>query len=167
MNVLAWLVGGAIVAASLTGLALWRVQGDKLLSVQTGSMVPVLKRGDAVAIVKVDPKTLQAGEIVSYLSPVNSAVTVTHRVVRLDLKHGVVITKGDALAQPDPPVPLDLVLGRVRAQVPKIGFAINELHKPIGLVAGVYLPALGMVVFEVRHLARAYRRRHYRLYGYV
>ena len=163
LNGLAWLAVIALIAASLAGLYVWREKGDRLLSVQTGSMVPTLQRGDAVAVQKTPAAELQAGDIVSYVSPINSSIVVTHRLIEVDWARGVAIIKGDALKAPDPPVPLNQILGRVRVGVPKLGFAIDALRRPAGLIIAVYLPAMIVVVLEIRRLAKSYGWGHYRL----
>ncbi len=151
--------------AALSGLVLW-YQGGSVLSVQTGSMVPAMRPGDGVVITKAPIYDLHIGDVISYRSPADNRVIVSHRIVSINLKQGSIITKGDHLAATDLPVGTGTIVGRVSFVMPKLGYAIDVVHRPIGLIFGIYLPALCILATEARRLARHFTPQVYRRYGY-
>lgn len=75
------------------------------------SMAPALRRGDEVIVEPLRERAPQAGEIVIYR---RAAQWICHRVVQAaDPVSALIVTQGDAVRQPDAPVPLDHVVGRV------------------------------------------------------
>ncbi|MGC1177220.1 MAG: S26 family signal peptidase, partial [Candidatus Saccharimonadales bacterium] len=76
------------------GLLIVRSRGEQLLSVQTGSMVPTLRPGDAVIVKPSAAHDLTVGDIVSYQSPRDSNLVVTHRLTRVDKRTGWLTTTG-------------------------------------------------------------------------
>jgi signal peptidase I len=137
--------------------------GDKLLSVQTNSMVPMFYAGDAVVTHKVSLENLHVGDVVTYRNPRDTLMVVSHRLVSVDYHTGRLITKGDALNVPDIAFPSYLVVGRVERVVPYMGFGLDWLHQPIGLIVLVYTPATFILVSEARRLARTWERPSYQV----
>lgn len=150
----------AMVIASLAGLVLWRTQGLRFYSVQTGSMSPVLKPGDLA--ISVRPANLQPGDIISYRSSANSQQIVSHRIIQANPSKGYLITKGDNLTQSDPAVPYSSVTGKTVKAIPNAGYLVDFIHKPAGLIGVVYLPALAIAAYE---LSRLISRLSYHSYG--
>lgn len=137
------------------GLAVLRIGQLHLLSVQTGSMSPAILPGDAVLVKP--PGQLKLGDVVSYHSPRNPRVTVTHRLVAIG-PSGWLTTRGDNRSLKDPSFPPRLVEGRAVARLPKLGYVLDAIHNPAGLLLAVYLPALSLLASETRRLAAAYAR---------
>lgn len=137
------------------------------MSVESASMTPAVKRGDAVVLRTVKPSELSVGDIVSYRSPANQSVIITHRVVAVEQTWGLVITKGDNAQRNDRPVPMSDIIGRVDLRVAYLGAALNFLRSPAGLVVAVYLPALIIVILELKRLVQYYQRPTYRLVAYT
>lgn len=127
--------------ASIGAWWLWRTPGTRLLSVQSGSMAPLIHKGDAVLVEPVSANVVRVGDIISYRSAEDAAVVITHRVQAVNLRRGVVVTKGDHNVTPDQPVGDSQIVGRVRLRIVGIGRAIDALHSPAGLVTVVYGPA--------------------------
>lgn len=147
-----------------------RLDGYELLSVQSNSMRPVMQRGDAV-LVHTRDADVGIGDVVSYISPAHPDVVITHRVIGVDDTRGIIATKGDNTPLVDPPVPAWNIVGTVTWVAPEAGFMLNLLRHPVGLIAAVYLPALAIILSEVRRLSRYYatgrqytRPLHYRLH---
>lgn len=81
----------------------------------SGSMEPVLRRGDLVLYCNTD---FSVGDVVIYCRTPSHCVV--HRVVGFgEEKRNVVITKGDANQVPDPPIDRSAVRGRLVAVVPR------------------------------------------------
>lgn len=74
------------------------------------SMLPLIRPGDRLRLEMPDPRRIVPGSVIAYRS---DSRLVVHRVVTRD-EHGLT-AKGDALTDPDPPVPWDRVVARVRA----------------------------------------------------
>jgi len=152
-----------LVMAAAAGLVIWRAHGLQLLSVQTASMVPTFQPGDALLVVPAQPSALKPGEVISYRSPHGGGVIVSHRLIAIDAKTGLLTTAGDAIHSHDPPFPPRLVIGRATAVAPGLGRVIDALRHPLGLALAVYLPATLIVATEVRRLGHSYRQPIYRL----
>lgn len=133
-------------------------RGGKVLSVQTGSMVPVLNRGDLVSVTRVPKQNLKAGDIVTYINPRNRKQTITHRIVVLPsaANYQKFIVKGDANPAPDAPVDPTAIIGKVNMHVRYAGYAVDFVRKPIGLAILIYVPALLIIIDEIRRLSRHY-----------
>src|SRR5687768_12979668 len=90
---------GVIVAVAALGIGLSTLlaSGSKLLSVQSGSMDPALKKGDLVSVVRTPTRDLRVGDVITFTSRENSKQTITHRIVSVtgDMQ-GRITTKGDA-----------------------------------------------------------------------
>lgn len=143
------------------GLALIRFQGHELLSVQTASMLPTIRPGDALIVASVSPNQLHIGDIISYRSPRDPTVIISHRLVSIDPKTGWLTARGDALRSPDPVFPPRLLIGHATALAPRLGTVLNALRHPISIALTIYVPA-GLIVWaEVGRLARTYTRPFY------
>jgi signal peptidase I len=151
-------------AISIAGLALAKLDGAHLLSIQTGSMVPLFRPGDAVLSVKSKAHSLHAGDIISYTDPTQPRLIITHRLVRIDPSSGRVTTKGDHNAKPDTPFPRQLVTGRVVAVAPHFGTVLDAARKPAGLILLVYVPALLTLMFEIRQYISQSQSHYYKLH---
>lgn len=151
-------------AAVLLLLAMGYLQGYRLLAVQSNSMQPVFARGDALVVRRTTADTLLPGMIISYRSPVNGHVTISHRLLRLDEGQGTLITQGDALSEPDPAVPDENLIGQDRAVIPSFGRLLDALHTPLGLAAAVYLPAAAFGGRAVWRFSRQSYHPVYRVY---
>lgn len=128
-------------------------QSYELLSVQSNSMRPLISRGDAVLVDRGE-RLPRVGDIVSYVSPRNRQVVITHRVVAFDGRAGTFVAQGDNTQLADPQAPVRNIIGTVRYHVPVAGFLFDFFRKPYGLVLAVYLPAAGIVIAEVRRLGQ-------------
>lgn len=147
--------------AAAAGLVLLHASGYRLLGVQTGSMMPAIRPGDALVIRVVSSGKLYVGDIISYRNPRDPAMTISHRLLAIDRRTGWLTTAGDTLRAPDPAFPPDLVIGRAAAIAPRLGLVLDTLRRPLGLGLAVYLPAILIVMSEANRLARAYARPFY------
>lgn len=107
-------------------------------SITSGSMWPVIKKGDMVFITGVEEKDLQIGDIIVFhnsnkLDEVNKGLTI-HRIIRLEKDQ--ITTKGDANKFEDLPISYDKVVGRTLnwsknkpVRIPKIGDFTNFIAR--------------------------------------
>ena len=143
-----WVLRGIMIALLVAVISAglhFAHHGGRLLTVQSSSMQPVLKRGDAVIILRVRDNQLNIGDIVSYHSANNPRVLVSHRIVSIDIAHATLRTKGDALQSIDPAVRMTAVVGEARAVAPGLGSVLIWLRSPIGLALAVYAPATAAI----------------------
>jgi signal peptidase I len=89
-----------------------RVRGAVLLQVAGRSMMPWIRPGDVLFIRRTDPHSVTPGEVVLFA---RNEQLVVHRVIRKSLSSppSLLVTKGDAVADPDEHVSGAELLGRV------------------------------------------------------
>jgi signal peptidase I len=134
--------------------------GWQALSVPTGSMRPTFSPGALVIVHRVPISSLKVGDVITYTNPLNMRTTLTHRIVKtykLDGKVPAFITKGDANPSPDVPVVGGLVQGKMLWHVPAVGAWLMWSKTWAGIAVLVYLPALLLMLEEVRRLAAYYK----------
>lgn len=126
------------------------------MTVLTGSMRPTLPVGSMVVTVPVSARSIEVGDVITYRIPVEDRRVVTHRVVEI-VRGGdqpVVRTQGDANKDPDTWV-AELKGGtvwKVRAGVPKVGYALEWLREPQNrklLVLGVPLLVVVLLLRDI------------------
>ena len=96
-----------ISAAALSLIALVVVSshgGYRAVSMDTGSMAPMIKPGDLAVIKKTAVDDIRPGDVITFQAPIENRPIVTHRVVSVTHNGGVITiqTKGDANQSPDP-----------------------------------------------------------------
>lgn len=93
----------------------------KLIGIETGSMTPNIKIGDAVVIEKkVNLDKLKEGDIVAYLSEGNKVIV--HRIIKVNSDE-TFITKGDFNNTADPNyVKKEQIKGKVKFKIPFIAY---------------------------------------------
>ncbi|MCS7125998.1 MAG: signal peptidase I [Aigarchaeota archaeon] len=144
--------------------ALYNLSGEvfPLLVVKSGSMEPVLSRGDIILIEKVSPDEIRAdivnGDIIVFYKP-GTNILIVHRAIRK--VDGGFITKGDANTGSDyfSPVPPENIVGRwTGMKIPSwsgLGylslFLRGELYPPYGKIVLIVLLVIN-VVFIVKDI---------------
>jgi signal peptidase I len=149
------LAAGLLLLAFIVGVFSLVSRSVRVLSVDSGSMEPVLSRGDAVIVGRVAPLDIRAGDIVSYRDPQDGLI-ITHRVVAADPLTGQIITKGDANGEADQPFNGIAVVGRQVAVMPGLGRYIDMLHSWPGLIVAVYAPTMLVLASEARRFWKHY-----------
>jgi hypothetical protein len=113
-----------------------RREGAVWVREASSSMWPLIQPGDELRLVPVDGPAARPGMIVAYRA---DRAIVVHRL--LSHGSGFIVTKGDALAEPDAPVACDRILGRVAALRMCAGGVVDLESGPRALV----LRALGQL----------------------
>lgn len=156
-----------LILLMVSGIVLYKYRaGDRLLSVQSGSMAPSFDNGDAVLVRKVKLQNLIVGDVISYHSPADSRVVVSHRLVSIDYQTGRLVTKGDSILPQDLPFPSNRLIGKVYTVVPYVGTGLDWLHTPTGIMIAVYTPAACVILYEINRLSKYYKQPVYKLHGY-
>ena len=127
-----------------------RLIGYECYTVISPSMEPEYMVGDLIYVKDVDPKTIKAGDVITFI--VNEDLVVgTHRVVRVDSENSRFYTKGDANDTEDAaPVHFNNVIGVPQFSIPKLGYVSDFVQNPPGmyitigigiiLIIAVFLP---------------------------
>ena len=152
--------GGLLLALLvLVGLAvLPRAGWYRPVTVLSGSMKPAFSPGDMV-VVTAEPLTdVRVGQVITYRIPIGDHHLQTHRVVKIVRggPHPVVRTKGDANTAPDPWTAKlhGTTAWRVRAVLPKLGWAVFWLRSPLVHNLTVLLAPLLLAVLGVAQIWR-------------
>lgn len=129
--------------------------------VLTGSMVPEIMPKDVVITKKRDPKDLEAGDIITFLSSDSrlSNIIVTHRIKQkfYDSTTGryTFQTQGDANNTEDFALAEDMnIIGEVIFKIPKLGYIQEILATKGGLIIIVLIPCLAILSYDIVKLGR-------------
>jgi signal peptidase I len=155
----------SIASGAAAALAAWVILpiafGSHPLIVMSGSMTPALRTGDVVIDRRISPLDARIGDIVTFPSPEDSSVLISHRVRRIEIKDGRVYfeTRGDANnAAEHWSVPQDGMIGRVAYHVPKLGYLVVWFRSRATRILLVVVPALLLGVFELVRIWRPRRK---------
>lgn len=128
-------------------LAVSPLMGIRFDVVLSGSMSPALNTGDLAVVVPTDMNDLRVGDVIVFSSPISSGL-VCHRIIAIHEDDGPVFqTKGDNNEDPDPfLVEPERVVGRVDVGIPAMGYAVQWLRGPFGLLGIIALLALTFII---------------------
>jgi signal peptidase len=123
--------------------------GWSVNAVVSGSMEPALGKGSVIVTRPVDPKELEAGDIILFSSPITSKTMITHRIIDVEFNSILSLhTQGDANINPDPyRVPGQNVIGKVVLHVPSIGYFTEFVKTPAGFISLSVVPSV--IVFSL------------------
>lgn len=105
--------------------------------VLSGSMEPELSVGDLILVAENDHYTV--GDVVVFQ---DTTSLIVHRIV--DVSDEYVITQGDANNASDEPIAKETIKGKVIMHIPFVGYAVNFLKTPIGIIC-VIAAAIALV----------------------
>lgn len=109
-----WITPAAIIVALLLAVG---SMGVRALTVTGVSMEPTYSRGDILLVwERANPADLEVGDVVTYHL---GSLPVVHRIV--DLTGDSIVTQGDNVFHPDPPVEARDIEGKVIARLPFLG----------------------------------------------
>ena len=122
-----------LLAVALVGV---RLAGIRTFTVLSGSMEPTYHVGSLIYVKKVDPTTIQPGQVITFMLEENTVAT--HRVVDIDGENQRFTTKGDANDAEDASlVHYKNVIGTPVFTIPKLGYAANYIQHPPGLYVAI------------------------------
>jgi len=133
-----------------------QVAGYQMYIVLSGSMSPEFDTGSLVFVREKEPEQLVVGDIITFRSINDPDSLTTHRIVEVQRDDGLrFITRGDANNVNDPnPVPADNVVGLVTGDVPYVGYLLNFVQTPQGLVLLIFVPGVLIILFELNKIVR-------------
>lgn len=135
----------ALVVLLLAGTAP-SVLGFESFVVYSGSMEPAIKTGDIAVVGPVKAGELKVGDVITFRTPSNPEVVVTHRLVALETDPGghlMFQTKGDANDVVDQvQVEGSALLGRVVYSLPRLGYMVDFSKRTEGKMLFIALPGV-------------------------
>ena len=145
-----WNIISTVLVALVVLLALLlvgaRIFGLQVFTVLSGSMEPTYHTGSLIYVKKVDPYTIQNGQVITFMLDENTVAT--HRVVGVvpDEEDSSVIrfrTKGDANENEDGGlVHYKNVIGTPVFTIPGLGFVANYIQHPPGMYIAIAAGAI-------------------------
>lgn len=126
-------------------------------TVASGSMEPTIPVGSTVALAPVDPTHILPGDVISFPSPDNPALLVTHRVMEVTVlgPERAFRTQGDANDTPDRTlIPASKVVGREIFHIPYLGSLAQFVRTRQGWLLMVALPSAAIVLLELTRLLK-------------
>jgi signal peptidase len=135
--------------------------GHPILTVLSGSMAPTIKTGDVIVdngLTATQANQLHVGQIISFREQTGSSTFETHRIVSVVHQGSQVLyeTKGDANNAPDGSLrPASNVVGVYATSIPRAGYFLSNLHKPLVLGLLLAAPLLWLIAEPLRRKARA------------
>lgn len=131
------------VASHLSPSGQYTVFGHPVMTMLSGSMTPVIRTGDEIVdnpVTAAQAAHLQVGQIVSFREAAGSTTIITHRIIAVHDTNGQVsyVTKGDANNAADTPArPASDVVGVFSHDIPRGGYILADMHRPVvlGLLA--------------------------------
>jgi signal peptidase len=129
--------------------------------VTSGSMEPALPVGSMTFVEPTAADHVTVGDMLAYRLPAEPTKQVTHRVVEVVREGGSLsfVTKGDANDNPDSDiVPAENVIGKVRWDIPYLGYLAERLRTPQGFLVFVGIPGILIIAGEVWNIIRVVRR---------
>jgi signal peptidase len=134
--------------------------GHPVMTVLSGSMTPVIRTGDLIVdnpVTAAQARDLHVGQIISVREAPGSQAIITHRIIAVTVSQGAVnyVTKGDANNAPDTPLrPASDVIGVFRFAIPRGGYVLAALHRPLVLGLLLASPVLWFLAGPLFQLAR-------------
>lgn len=140
------------------------VFGLKFFIVQTDSMSDTFRAGDIVIVNEVDPTTLAAGDIITFISQNATSFneTITHKIRSLTKdEHGDngFVTYGTTTNSDDEEiVTYPYILGKYSFHIPKLGHFFQFLKTTPGYIVCILVPFLLLIVYNGVAAIGAFRR---------
>lgn len=149
----------AIVSILLASFVLFLIcSGTHGYAVQSDSMLPVLRRGDAVFVRDASFDTLHEGDVITARFPESEGV-FTHRIIRVDAEKRQIYTRGDHNMADDPmPTDASHIIGKMWFSVPFIGYLsfILKSNTVLYIAIGIALVLIVLrMAFSLRRKAKS------------
>ncbi len=119
----------------------------------SGSMEPNIHVYDVIISKRVDPSTLEVGDVITFHSNDTRfyGETVTHRIVEvIDSKKGIYRTKGDANNVEDEALTVgENIMGKVVMRIPQLGRVQSFIATKGGWFIVILIPCLCVISYDI------------------
>ena len=137
------------------------MMGYKAFIVLSDSMAATdFDAGDLVLTKDVNPDTLQAGDIIAYISenPDNYGEVITHKIRTVN-SDGTFTTYGTTTDTDDIyPVSWEQVLGKYERAIPKVGAFFNFLKTTPGYICCIFVPFAILIMMQGLNTAKLFKQ---------
>lgn len=137
-------------------ITLFPIKGNyQVKVVLSGSMEPAIRTG-SVVIIKPSSQ-YKIGDVVIFGKDTKKEIPTTHRIISSRAVEGIMLftTKGDANEDADTTeIRQSNIHGKVLFSVPFMGYVIDFVKKPIGMIVVIVIPALYIISDEVRKIIK-------------
>ena len=137
--------------------------------VLTGSMLPEIQVYDVVVTKKVDPSSLEVGDVITFASADSRFLNtiITHRIIKKEYdtktKSYSFQTQGDNNNVADSAlVPQNNIFGKVILKIPKLGYLQEFLASDGGWIIVILIPCLTVVSYDVVKLVKGLKKKKYK-----
>lgn len=130
----------------------------KILTVLSGSMNPKISTGSIVIVVPANDYKIN--DVITFKNS-KSETPITHRIIEMQVNSGVLyyITKGDANNGPDRELVMKSdVIGKMLFSIPFIGYVIEFIRKPLGLLLVVLIPCVAIICEEIYKIWKEFKK---------
>lgn len=142
--------------ALILTISIFPITGNiKILTVLSGSMEPKIHTGSIVIIKPQD--IYNVGDVITYGLISKTDIPTTHRIVEEKVVNGQMVfkTKGDANNSADnKDVKNSEISGKVYFSIPYLGYVINFLKKPIGIMLIIFVPGVMIIYDEMKKIGK-------------
>lgn len=111
-----------------------------------------IETGDLIFVDKAEFDELKTGDVIAFMNTGSKTVT-THRIITVSENEDgepAFITKGDANNVSDAePVTEEMLVGRYKFRIPKVGDFALFLHKPLGMLLFIGVPLLLFIIYDI------------------
>ena len=153
LQVIAWTLAGIFALIIVLTVVVPKIIGAEPFTVISGSMEPTIPTGSIVVSKHVEAGEVAFGDVVTYQLKSGEPLTVTHRVVAVDVVEGKTRyrTQGDANNAEDPlPVRPEQIRGVVAYHIPLVGY-LGQLvpmsnRQTIATIVGICLIGYAVIM---------------------
>lgn len=155
---LTWIFISLIALIVVIALVVPRIMGAVPLVVLTGSMQPSIRPGDVVVVQPTPVNELEIGDVITFQPVSGNPSLTTHRIINIlhDDSGNVlsVTTQGDANNVADPPIIPDQINGRVRYQIPLVGYLTVTRN---AITAATTVLGIGLITYSLLNVIQHFR----------
>lgn len=146
------------VVAVLLILSKFSIGGMRTLTVKSGSMSPTIHTGSVIFVTPAND--YKVNDIITFRAQGEKEL-ITHRITEVDQtgSQPYYWTKGDANDATDSyKVPKNGVAGKVQLSVPLLGYIIEFVKKPLGLILIIIIPATIIIYEEIKTIRKEWKK---------
>ncbi len=155
----------SVISVSIFSKTNKNLAGYVFLTVNSGSMAPAIKTGSLILVKTVSPSQLTKGDVITFKNPKNVNQLITHRIIKIAKKENgnyLFTTKGDANNAIDLwKIASSAIVGKTTYTIPYLGFLVDFIKKPKGFIIFVILPAVLIIIFELKKIYQVIVREKY------
>ncbi|GEM_PF-1669558 len=139
-----------VIFGSFIFLLSTHIGGWRAFVVMSPSMEPAISTGSLVITHQINPKSLKASDVITFIRPDKTREFITHRIKNITQNGAITIikTKGDKNKSQDNWVLAGGgVVGKVIYTIPQLGYLLSLSKTKLGIVLLIIIPAI-FIIFD-------------------